>query len=166
MCNVGTCMYVSNWFTIEVYGFYVGSRTHCNMQTQCNKANDKLGEPDRYPAWSMWKPVEGYCQSTASGTRSKDNWSWTTCGTGLCFYRRQQATHRWCKFSIGSGSLHGSLQVAGHEKMAHINARNLAHDLGVKLGHACVAMLAAPAGEMAGICDTYNYLWWGLYMRY
>ena len=38
----------------------------------------------------------------------------------------------------------------------HSNARNLAHDFGVSLVlNACVATLAALAGEIAGICDTY-----------
>ena len=39
--------------------------------------------------------------------------------------------------------------------MVLINARNLAHDSRVKLSHAYVTMLAALAGEMAGICVTY-----------
>ena len=49
---------------------------------------------------SMWRPVEGYCQSAASWTRSEDDWSWSTRGTGLCFYRRRQAAHRRCKFNM------------------------------------------------------------------
>ena len=34
-----------------------------------------------------------------------------------------------------------------------INARNSAHDFGVYLVHSSVVMLAALAGEIAGICD-------------
>ena len=45
----------------------------------------------------------------------------------------------------------------GHTETA---PSNLAHDLGVKLSHACVATLAAlDEEEMATICNTYNYLW-------
>ena len=38
----------------------------------------------------------------ASGTRSEDD---CTCGTGLCFYRRRQAAHRWYKFNMDGGWL-------------------------------------------------------------
>ena len=47
--------------------------------------------------------VEGYCQtcqSAASGTQSDDDWTWSTLGTGLCFYRRWQAAYRRYKFNI------------------------------------------------------------------
>ena len=42
--------------------------------------------------------------SAVLGTRSEDDWSWSTCGTDLCFYWRRQVTHRrWL-----TGSLDGS----------------------------------------------------------
>ena len=42
-------------------------------------------------AWSMWRLVEGYCQSALSVTQYEDDWSWTTHGS-LCmlFYKLSQ----------------------------------------------------------------------------
>ena len=37
----------------------------------------------------------------------------------------------------------------------HSNARNPVHDFIIKLSHAYVATLAALAGEMTGMCDTW-----------
>ena len=48
-----------------------------------------------------------------------------------------------------------------HKQHALTNARDLAHDFSVKL---MCSTLAALAGEMAGICDTYIGL--SPYMRY
>ena len=49
-----------------------------------------------------------------------------------------------------------------HKWHHDINARNLAHDFGVSLVHASVVMLAALAGEMAGICDYLCVIKFGL----
>ena len=49
--------------------------------------------------------MKGYCQSAPSVTRSEDDWSWSTPGTGLCFYWRWQAAHRWYKFNMDGGWL-------------------------------------------------------------
>ena len=55
------------------------------------------------------------------------------CVTLACASTNNGRSLRRYKFSIDSGSL----QVADHAQMALINARNLAHDFGVKLS-ACM----------------------------
>ena len=37
------------------------------------------------------------------GPWNEDDWSWSTRGTGLCFYWRRQATHRRYKFNMDGG---------------------------------------------------------------
>ena len=75
-------------------------------------------------------------------TRSEDDWSWSTRGTGFYLYQRRPAAHRQYKFSV----LWTLVDWVASGTGPCINGRNLAHDFGVKCSPCMCALLEWKGG--------------------